>query len=81
MHTIAERYLRKEALPTIFCPGCGDAIREFGLYRWEDSDDGQDRVKKEHDHAMDERRYFAATVAAKERGGGVYAGSSERRTF
>lgn len=24
MHPLAERYLRKSALPTIFCPGCGD---------------------------------------------------------
>ena len=23
MHTLAEKYLRKKALPTIFCPGCG----------------------------------------------------------
>lgn len=26
MNTLAEKYLRKEALPTIFCPGCGDGI-------------------------------------------------------
>lgn len=24
MHDLGERYLRKSALPTIFCPGCGD---------------------------------------------------------
>ncbi|MGL5513442.1 MAG: thiamine pyrophosphate-dependent enzyme, partial [Sporomusa sp.] len=24
MHALAEKYLRKSALPSIFCPGCGD---------------------------------------------------------
>lgn len=44
-------------------PGCTDAIREFGLYRW---DDGarRDAPRKAHDHAMDEIRYFVATVLA-----------------
>ena len=66
----------------VICEGCRDAIREFGLYRWDEDSQGQDRVKKEHDHAMDEIRYFAATVAAK--GGGeshFYAGSVERGRF
>ncbi len=40
---------------------CHNAIREFGLYRWEDSK-GQDAVKKENDHAMDEIRYFCMGV-------------------
>ena len=41
--------------------GCADSIREFGLYRW---DDGslQDRPIKENDHAMDDIRYFVATI-------------------
>ena len=39
-----------------------------------------DQVCKEHDHAMDDIRYFAVTVAAKERGGS-WAGSVERRIF
>ena len=34
-----------------------------------------------HDHAMDEIRYFAATVAAKEGNGGWFAGSVARRAF
>lgn len=63
----------------VICRGCGDAIREFSLYRWEEHGDGQDRVKKEHDHAMDEIRYFAATVAGKEPVGGFYAGCVERK--
>lgn len=40
---------------------CADAIREFGLYCWENAEQ-KDRPKKEHDHAMDDIRYFCATV-------------------
>ena len=47
----------------VICPPCRDAIREFFLYRWDETAAG-DRVKKCHDHAMDDIRYFAATVAA-----------------
>ena len=64
----------------VICRGCEDAIREFSLYRWEEQGDGQDRVRKEHDHAMDEIRYFAATVAAKEEKG-WFAGIVERKIF
>ncbi len=46
--------------------GCENAIREFGLYRWDDKA-GSDRVIKENDHAMDDIRYFCSTVMAKER--------------
>lgn len=65
----------------VICQGCGDAVREFGLYRWDDRGQGQDQVRKEHDHAMDEIRYFAATVAGKEGRGGAFAGSVERKAF
>lgn len=41
-------------------PDCADAMREFSLYRW--AEDGTERPVKEDDHAMDEIRYFAATV-------------------
>lgn len=45
---------------------CADAIREFGLYRWEEK--GQvDRPVKENDHAMDDIRYFCATVMRRDR--------------
>lgn len=40
---------------------CKDCIREFGLYRWDESC-GEDRPIKENDHAMDDCRYFAQTV-------------------
>lgn len=43
---------------------CVDAIREFGLYRWDDKGE-TDRVIKENDHAMDDIRYFCATVARR----------------
>lgn len=65
----------------VICKGCDDAVREFGLYRWDDRAAGQDQVRKEHDHAMDEIRYFAATVAGKEGRGGFVAGCVERKAF
>ena len=45
----------------VICDTCQDAIREFSLYVWDRSAD-TDRPVKENDHAMDEIRYFAATV-------------------
>lgn len=41
--------------------GCCDAIREFSLYVW-DEKASHDTPRKEHDHAMDDIRYFVATV-------------------
>ena len=40
---------------------CKDAIREFGLYRW-DEKQTEDKVIKENDHAMDDCRYFVNSV-------------------
>ena len=40
---------------------CSDSIREFSLYRWDENGE-TDRVCKENDHAMDDIRYFCATV-------------------
>lgn len=45
---------------------CGDAIREFGLYRW-DEGSTEDKPIKENDHAMDDIRYFCATVLRRNR--------------
>lgn len=61
-------------------PECGDALREFGLYCWQDGAGGRDRVRKEDDHAMDDIRYFAATLLA-EREPAVSAGYVERGRF
>lgn len=44
---------------------CKDAIREFGLYRW-DEKKNEDAVLKENDHAMDDIRYFCYTILARE---------------
>ena len=41
---------------------CKDCIREFSLYRWDDSA-AADRPVKENDHAMDDLRYFVAYTA------------------
>lgn len=44
----------------VVCEPCRDAIREFSLYRWSES--GKDAPVKEHDHAMDDIRYFVASL-------------------
>ena len=43
---------------------CKDAIREFGLYRW-DEESTVDKVIKADDHAMDDIRYFANTILVR----------------
>lgn len=45
--------------------GCIDAIREFGLYRWDEKGE-VDRVVKENDHAMDDIRYFCNTIMRRD---------------
>ena len=59
----------------VVCRQCRAAAREFGLYRWEDGG-SRDRVRKEHDHAMDEIRYFVMGLREQE---GVTATYVERR--
>ena len=44
---------------------CVDAIREFGLYRW-DEKQTEDKVIKENDHAMDDVRYFCNTIMRRD---------------
>lgn len=44
---------------------CQDAIREFGLYSWDDKAT-EDKVVKDNDHAMDDIRYFVTTILRKE---------------
>ena len=51
-------------------PECKNAIREFQLYRWEDKGE-KDGVVKENDHAMDDIRYFCATVLRRQVTGGM----------
>lgn len=50
------------------CDCCGDCIREFGLYRW-DEKALEDRPLKTDDHAMDDVRYFVRTAFAPSRFG------------
>jgi PBSX family phage terminase large subunit len=56
---------------------CADCIREFGLYAWEEGG-CRDAPKKEYDHAMDDLRYFAATVLQPREGAGFYVGAVRR---
>lgn len=55
-----------------FYPCCADIIREFSVYRWDNSIK-KDAPKKENDHAMDDMRYFVSTVLKKEQGDGGFA--------
>ena len=48
----------------VICDTCTDCLRESEQYVW-DLKAGKDAVKKEHDHAMDDMRYFAATVLSR----------------
>ncbi len=53
----------------VICQGCNDCIREMDEYVWDLSSEAKDRVKKEHDHAMDDMRYFVATVLGRKETG------------
>ncbi len=46
----------------VICDGCADCLREMDGYVWDLSSEARDRVRKENDHAMDDMRYFVATV-------------------
>lgn len=60
----------------LISPVCKAAIREFSLYRW-DEGAARDVPRKEHDHAMDEIRYFVSTVLNEEESS-IFAVSLER---
>ncbi len=65
----------------VLCEGCADCLREMEQYVWDLSGGSRDRVKKEHDHAMDDMRYFVSTVLGQTKGtGGFSACAVERRT-
>ena len=46
----------------VICEGCDSLLREMELYVWDLRSGTGDRVRKEHDHAMDDMRYFVSTV-------------------
>ena len=63
----------------VICTPCEDAIREFGLYRWDTAVSG-DRVVKEHDHAMDDIAVFRSHGGRPEKGRVLcrYGGAGQR---
>lgn len=62
----------------VICEGCADCLREMDEYVWDLSSGAKDRVRKEHDHAMDDMRYFVSTVL-QTREGRFAACAVERR--
>jgi hypothetical protein len=63
----------------VICQGCKDCIREMDEYVWDLGSEARDRVKKENDHAMDDMRYFAATVLGRKTDGFVACAVQRRR--
>jgi hypothetical protein len=63
----------------VICEGCGDCLREMDAYVWDLSAGTKDRVKKENDHAMDDMRYFVATVLGKRDTGFVARSVTRKR--
>lgn len=59
------------------CPDCHDTLREFSLYCWDEGAKG-DCPKKEHDHAMDDMRYFVMSELSEDRDS-FFAASARRR--
>ena len=53
----------------LISPDCRDTIREFQLYRWAEQNE-KDSVVKENDHAMDDIRYFCASILRRQMQGG-----------
>ena len=64
----------------VICDTCVDCLREITLYRWSEESMGRDAPHKDNDHAMDDMRYFAATVAEDPRRGssGAFCSVSRR---
>ena len=62
----------------VICQGCEDCLREMECYVWDLREGRGDRVRKEHDHAMDDMRYFTATVLGR-RNDGFPACTVERK--
>ncbi len=58
------------------CNTCRDSIREFSLYRWDESG-SKDCPIKENDHAMDDIRYFVTAMNNYD-DEGIFAVSVER---
>lgn len=52
------------------CRGCDDSLREFYEYRWDERADKETPLKQ-NDHAMDDIRYFAASISRSAQGIGA----------
>ena len=63
----------------VICEGCEDCLREMEEYVWDLGSGNRDKVKKEHDHAMDDMRYFAATVLGEKQDGVAVLSVARRR--
>ena len=63
----------------VICDSCTDCLREMEEYVWDLREGQRDRVKKEHDHAMDDMRYFVATVLEGKQDGFVVASVERSR--
>ncbi len=60
------------------CRTCGDAVREFSLYHWDESG-AKDAPVKENDHAMDDIRYFVAYIMSEADTFPIAVAASHRR--
>jgi hypothetical protein len=63
----------------VICEGCEDCLREMEEYVWDLRGGQRDQVKKEHDHAMDDMRYFVSTVLKAGEGGFAVSTVARRR--
>lgn len=61
----------------MFGESCSDIIREFSLYRWDESRGGDVPIK-ENDHAMDDMRYFVSSPFFGNAGQGFFAAAVAR---
>ncbi len=61
----------------MFSENCTDILREFTLYRWDESRSGDVPIK-ENDHAMDDMRYFVTSPFFRSDEGGFWAGNVKR---
>ena len=64
----------------VICQDCADCLREMELYVWDREGQGRDRVKKEHDHAMDDMRYFVSTVLGQQQGSFAVCSVARKRS-
>ena len=63
----------------VICEPCGDCLREIALYRWSEEAGGRDAPHKDHDHATDDMRYFAVTMADRGDSEGVFCSVARRQ--